>query len=271
VEPAAHHRVGRVVLLFWSAHPERVDAAWEALRARLWRHDIAVVEALRVGADRWWRLVGSDGPTAGVAFDRQRLAAHPFLAQAVVEGRVLHRSRGELAATLDADDAATTRVEACTLVLATRDPAALSSTSAQLAEGTWVSDLVTRHLTTAPRSRPTDAEVARLVCGMQSLRVRDAAWAAVSRATARSGVGFFADVVRRTPRDLLPAAAALLAWSAWQSGDGALAWCALDRCDEVDPGYGLSGLIAEALERAVPPSVMAEGFDWKEGLDVHAS
>ena len=61
--------------------------------------------------------------------------------------------------------------------------------------------------------------------------------------------------------------AALLAWAAWQSGDGALAWCALDRCDEVDPAYGLSALIAEALERAVPPSVWDGGFDWKEGLD----
>ncbi|MDO9397739.1 MAG: DUF4192 family protein, partial [Herbiconiux sp.] len=87
------------------------------------------------------------------------------------------------------------------------------------------------------------------------------------RARARPAAAFFTDVARRAPDDLLPAAAALLAWAAWQAGDGALAWCALDRCEQADPGYGLAALLAEALERAVPPSVMAEGFDWKEGLD----
>ncbi|MFB9314824.1 DUF4192 domain-containing protein [Nocardioides plantarum] len=272
--PAVHHRVGRVVLLLYSADADRVQAAWRALRAALRRHRITVVEALAVGDDRWRSLLatsdraGEDEPEA-VPFDPVRLAAHPFLAQAVLDGRVLHRSRDDLATSLEPDAAAVARVERAVAGLATR-PGALDAPSAQLAEGTWAQALVARHLAAtspAPAAAPSDADVARLLCSMQVLRVRDAAWSAITRARARPAVAFFADVLRRSPRELRPAAAALLAWAAWQSGDGALAWCALDRCDDVDPAYGLSALIAEALERAVPPSVMVDGFDWREGLE----
>lgn len=265
-DPAVHHQVRRVVLLIYSAHDGRARAAWRALRAVMRRHGIAVVEALHVADDRWHRLVGAedDGETAGVPFDPDLLAAHPFLAQAVVEGRVLHHSRADLVASLEPDPVAVARVAAALADLP-GPGGRLETASAQLAEGTWAQALVTRHLDAGPG--PTDPEVARLLRGMQTLRVRDAAWSAVTRARARPAAAFFADVLRRSPRDLVPAAAALLAWAAWQSGDGALAWCALDRCEQVDPDYGLALLIAEALERAVPPAVMAEGFDWKEGLD----
>jgi len=41
---------------------------------------------------------------------------------------------------------------------------------------------------------------------------------------------------------------------AWLAGQGALAWCAVDRSREADPDYGLAGVLAEALTSAVPPS-----------------
>ncbi|MFM9735908.1 DUF4192 family protein, partial [Streptomyces niveiscabiei] len=62
------------------------------------------------------------------------------------------------------------------------------------------------------------------------------------------------DVVRRSPLEALAPAAALLAFAAWLTGDGALAWCAVDRCQESDPDYGLAGLVSQALAGAVPPS-----------------
>ena len=270
--PAVHHRVGRVVLLLYSADPDRVQAAWRALRDRLRRHRITVTEALAVGDDHWRSLLGGRADRGdardGVPFDPVRLAAHPFLAQAVVDGRVLHRSRADLAASLEPDAEAVARVERAVDRLATR-AGALDAPSAQLAEGTWAQALVARHLASvAPvPTVPHDDDAARLLCSMRELRVRDAAWSAITRARARPAVALFGDLLRRSPRELVPAAAALLAWAAWQAGDGALAWCALDRCDDVDPAYGLSALIAEALERAVPPSAMAEGFDWREGLE----
>jgi hypothetical protein len=269
VQPAVHHRVGRVVVLVHTAERDLGRAAWRALRSAFRRHGIDVVEALLVGADRFHPLL-ADGPASevGVPFDPDAIAAHPFLAQAVLDGRVLHRSRGELAAGLVPDPVAVARVEAIAADLPTRDPGVLEPVAAQLAEGAWAHDLVTRHLDrhAAGDGSPSDADVARLLCGMQSLRVRDAAWSAITRARARPAAAFFADVLRRAPAALVPAAAALVGWAAWQSGDGALAWCAIDRVEAVDPAYGLARLLAEALERAMPPSVWTDGFDWKEGL-----
>ncbi|MFC6344376.1 DUF4192 family protein, partial [Nocardioides hankookensis] len=55
-------------------------------------------------------------------------------------------------------------------------------------------------------------------------------------------------------------------FAAWQAGQGALAWCAVDRCVDVDPGYSLAGLVAELLTRAVPPDTWEGEFDWTVGL-----
>lgn len=261
--PAAHHHVGRVVLLVYSRDAALAEAAWAALRLEFARLGIAVVEALRVGDSCWHPLLEPGAP--GVEIDAGSLAAHPFLAQAVVDGRVLRDSRDDLAASIAPDVVAVARIAGLVRSEAT-DESLLAEPAVQLAEGSWVHAAISRHLSSDPSDPMSDADVARLLTSMRSLQVRDAAWAALTRDHARRGAALFADIVRRAPDDLLPAAAALLAWAAWQSGDGALAWCALDRCERVDPHYGLAGLIAEALERAVPPTVMSDGFDWKEGL-----
>jgi Domain of unknown function (DUF4192) len=67
-------------------------------------------------------------------------------------------------------------------------------------------------------------------------------------------VDLWRDVVRRVPVELRAPAAALLGFAAWLSGNGALAWCAVDRAQEAQPGYGLAGLLTQALAGAVPPS-----------------
>ena len=61
------------------------------------------------------------------------------------------------------------------------------------------------------------------------------------------------DLVRRAPDGLVSGAAGVLAFAAWTQGDGALAWCAVDRCFEDEPDHSLGRLVAEALERATPP------------------
>jgi hypothetical protein len=53
----------------------------------------------------------------------------------------------------------------------------------------------------------------------------------------------------------VPGAASVLALAAWLSGDGALAWCAVDRCREVDPHHSLARLVADLLEHATNPQV----------------
>jgi hypothetical protein len=62
------------------------------------------------------------------------------------------------------------------------------------------------------------------------------------------------DVVRRATPAYLPAPASLLAFTAWQSGEGALANIAIDRALAADPGYSLAQLLREIMDAGVPPS-----------------
>ena len=108
----------------------------------------------------------------------------------------------------------------------------------------------------ARRDTPPDEDAtARLLVGLTDDAVRDAAWLLMTRANARQHVSFWTRVVRCAPDPLVGPPATLLSFAAWLSGQGALAWCALDRCAEADPGYRLAGHVAELLERAVPPDV----------------
>ncbi len=116
----------------------------------------------------------------------------------------------------------------------------------------WVRSTVGRHV--AAGTLPDDAETARLLGLLRDLRFRDVAWSLIGRDNARDHVGFWTDLVRRSPADLLPAPAALLAFSAWLAGHGALAWCAVDACLEADPGYVLADIVSQLLADAVPPS-----------------
>ncbi len=96
--------------------------------------------------------------------------------------------------------------------------------------------------------------------------LRDAAWSCLTRDRARESVRLLSDLVRRSPARVLPPVAALLAWSAWQAGEGALAWCAIDRATAVDPHYPLTRILAVMLEQAVPPSSVDADFDWRSTL-----
>lgn len=49
------------------------------------------------------------------------------------------------------------------------------------------------------------------------------------------------------------APAAVLAFAAWLTGDGALAWCAIDRCRDVVANHSLANLVAVPLESATSP------------------
>ena len=68
---------------------------------------------------------------------------------------------------------------------------------------------------------------------------------------------FWEAMVRRAPRDLVSHAAAVLALCAWVTGDGALGWCAVDRCRASEPDHSLGRLVADLLTAAVPP------VDWE--------
>jgi len=261
VAPAQHHAVERVVLLLYGSDLMLSRRVWHALRHGFERCGIRVVEAMRVTEERWYPLTGSDqlARRTGIPYD---ISAHPFLVQAVVDGRVTHGSRDALAATLAPDPDAVRRTEG--LLRGASVPGDLL-TAGLLSEGLWLESVLTEHLERG--SVPDDPTLARVLLDLAHLGLRDAAWSTISRPRSRAAVALWTHAVTRCPDRLVAAPAALLAWSAWLHGNGALAWCGVDLCEGADPGYGLARIVAELLEAAHPPSAWCETIDWKASLD----
>jgi hypothetical protein len=102
---------------------------------------------------------------------------------------------------------------------------------------------------------PSTGQAARLAGAVTSLPVRDYAWALSAREHAQHHTELWKSVVRSVPAEAAAAPASLLAFTAWQAGDGALANAAIDRALDARPGYSMAQLIGEAVSAGVPPEV----------------
>lgn len=239
LEPALLHEVTRVLFVLYADDGPTVRAVIRRLRQAFAAAEIDVVEVLRAHAGRWFAPGRAGAPRRGVPYD---VGDHRFLAQAVVEGIVVHGSRAELEAVLRPV------------------PAAVAETAKALRRAVpsspgEVADLVDRRL---DEGRFTPVELARVLLGLLDAGGRDAAWAAMTRDVADHHVRLWTDAVQRAPDELVAAPAAVLGLAAWLSGHGALAWCAVDRCCAVEPDSPLARVVADVLTRAVPPSAWAQ-------------
>lgn len=249
LEALGRHHVPRVALLVYSDDPGRSRSQAGLLLDALLSAGVEVVDLLRADGRRWWSWPDFDG--AGTPYD---LSSHPFTAQRVLAGDVVLRSRREVAQGLvgPPDPATAQTAEECLdrITGALHDG---SGAGLLRAEARWVQRRLRRHLRDG---RPLAApDAGRLLALSSVVPVRDVAWSEMTRRTARSHVALWRDLVRRCPPALLPPAASLLAFAAWLAGDGALAWCAVDRALEHDADYSMAHRVADCLAGAVPPSV----------------
>jgi hypothetical protein len=240
--PARQHRVERVAFVVHGDDTAVADELGWSLAAAFTGVGIDVIDVLRVHDGRWFAML--PGHPTGHYDGVPLAAAHPFAAQSVVAGRVTHGSREELRASLAPDPDAVAAVEAA--VQRQRPEAAACGPGAV---GRLVRDHVVGH------SRCTDDEVAALALALLRTERRDEAWAVTEREAAAFHVDFWSDVCRRCPDDLVAAPAAVLGVAAWLAGNGALAWCAVDRCRAVEPEHSLAALVADILQSATPPTV----------------
>ena len=106
-----------------------------------------------------------------------------------------------------------------------------------MAEESWaaVTAAVARCRPGAPAGRLTDAEVARVVCGLRDGEVRDRAFGLALGAEPAAAEQLWTECTRRAPAPLDAAPATLLAVSAWLRGDGAMANIALARARRQRP------------------------------------
>lgn len=209
---------------------------------------VELVCAVRSDSARWW-VLPSWPDDEGTPYD---VRDHPWTAEAVLEGNVVHASREELAMTLIGNDPDETE-QIAALAGEITERLDRSPTRGLVLEGHWVRSRVRRFLSDR---RPLDTDdVARLVVAThRSVHVRDVAWAEMNHANASVHVELWRDAARRAPAELRAPVATLMAFAAWLSGDGALAWCGVERALDADPGYGLASLLTQMLAGAVPPS-----------------
>ena len=97
-------------------------------------------------------------------------------------------------------------------------------------------------------------QLAWLTVTIADLRVRDDAWARMDPRHRADHQRLWTDLVRHACEPYVPAPASLLAFTAWQSGDGALANVAIERALAADPEYSMAHLIGQALDAGLPPS-----------------
>ena len=235
--PARRHRVGQVVLVLYTRDPGTARVAAQALVEAFVGAGIGVVGVIAADGARWWHPLERREPAP---YD---LGAHPFLAQSVVDGRVLHGSRDELAASVSA---VPREVEAVAGALAAREPVPAAQEHAERVA-------VLRLLRCGV---PLDAAAcARVLHALAVPSVFRAVLDALNRDAATAQLERWCELVRAAPDDVLPDAAALLGLVAWLAGSGALSWCALDRCQALSPDHELARFVGTALQHAVPPHV----------------
>ncbi|WP_370247462.1 DUF4192 domain-containing protein [Nocardioides sp.] len=253
VEPARRHGVRQAALVLYGEAAQARPWRWEAVVAGL---EGAGVEVVGV----WWCTGGRvrrcvPGPPE--PWRTLDLADHPFVAAAVLSGRVTRRDRAELAALLAPDPVRVAEVAAAL----GRLPAAPGP------EERWnqIGLVATAMRRWADEARPPQAtcgldadDRARLLTALMVPVLRDEALVHLRQGRPRRAIDALCDLVRSSPAQVRAGAAGLLAWAAWQSGDGALAWCAVDTALAARPGHRFSELMAQVLVRAIPPEAWAE-------------
>jgi Domain of unknown function (DUF4192) len=239
----------------------------EGLRHAAGRAAIDLYEFLRVQDGRYWSYVCGDEaccPAAGVPFETTPVDPAEAEALAAVGAPIL-ADRTALAARVaplggiaaESMRQATGRAEqhVARLLAKVRTSARLGAVRQMIAsEGlAAVGAMITRY---REGSRfTTDHEIARITVALRDLRVRDDAWARMDPAHAEAHLRLWTDVVRRAQPGYVAPPAALLAFVAWQSGDGALANVALDRALADDPRYSMALLLRQVITAGAPPAL----------------
>lgn len=237
-----------------------VTPVTDVIRHVLTREGIRLQDAIRVHDGRYWSYLCPDSaccPADGTPVPVP--GTHPAAAQLIGLGVTAAASRDVVAASIapvtgaDADAmseaAAQAWQEACEQVDAGGE---------ECLESLWL-DAVRQAITLYRDGGSISEPVvfARLMLALTALPVRDDAWARMLPEHHEAHQRLWTDLTRRAARGYVAAPASLLAFTAWQAGDGALGNLAIDRALADTPGYTMAELILSALNGGLPPSAAA--------------
>jgi len=256
----------------------------DALAAALRQAGLRLHELMRVEDGRYWSYLCENPeccPADGVPFD---VRANPAAAAMTVAGLVAYPDRAALAGTLAPVTGAAARsmeratdrarARAADLIAQASGPGAGRPARLLVDAGRRaVQEAIATYR--AGGRLLADEPVAWLTVVLAHLAVRDDAWSRMDPGYRAAHLRLWTDVVRRAAPAYLPAPASLLAFTAWQSGEGALANIAIDRALAADPGYSLAQLLRDIMDAGVPPSAarvpmtpeqVAASYDLPDGV-----
>lgn len=232
------HGVERVVVIGYAADPARhaevVLAVAEAMAVR----SLTVVDVLGASPSHW---IGLNDPVPDPRpYDAD---CHAFRAEAVMAGLVVHASRAEVAARLDPDPEEVARtVVALQSPVGPEDPVA--PTESEPGGERWAGWY--RELTSEDAPLPASRR-AELLESLGHADVLHRVCFDVDRRDASRHLEHWIRILRSTPENRVPSVAGVVAYLAWLSGNGALAWCAVDRAVAALGGAGAVDELAVPL------------------------
>src|SRR5690348_315030 len=212
-EVVQRHQVGTVGLVLYTDNVAAAVLFAELLVPDLVRDGVVVVDVIRVADNRFFSVGDPDDP--GTPYD---LRTHPFTAEQVLHGRVVHENRAALMESLigtDEEDADAVGAVADQFV---DELLAAGHTQGQLGEvlvgkARWVQRRIRGYLRSP---RPLGPEAAgKLLVLVAFDALREVAWAEMTRADAHLHVELWRDLTRRAPADLRTGAGGLLAFASW--------------------------------------------------------
>jgi hypothetical protein len=227
----------------------------DTVRVVLAREGVRVQDLLRVDEGRYWSYLCADPaccPADGTAVSD----AHPAAVTLTVAGIGAMANRAAVAASIapvggpyaDAMARATEQAERMLADdLAAKGPDPVRVACVELVRAAIAryrdGETVTDHL-----------QLARIAVALTSLEIRDDAWARMLPEHHDTHIRLWTHLTRHAQPGHIAAPASLLAFTAWQAGDGALANLAIDRALADDHEYSMARLIRTALTEGVPPS-----------------
>jgi hypothetical protein len=236
----------------------------DALRAAAGQARVTLREVLRAEDGRYWSYLCFDPgccPVDGVPYDE---LSHPAATALSAAGLTARPDRESLARTLaPVTGAAAESMRGATARALDRVSSLIVAQRSGGRGGDILQPVISAGLSSVKEviaryrdggQLASDDEAAWLSVALADLRVRDDAWARMEPAHGAAHQRLWTDLARRACPEYRPAPAALLAFTAWQAGNGTLANIAVERALDADPGYSMALLIADAVESGLPPS-----------------
>ena len=246
----------------------------DAIREAAARAGLPLHDVLRAEDGRYWSYTCTNPsccPPGGVPFDP---ATHPAgTAMAAATGQPVLAGRAALEAAVtpvtgaaaEAMSSATRRAEATAAALARRG-------GRRALDGCGLAAIQAAIVTYRDGGRVTGCDRhAWLTLVLASIRVRDDAWARMDPQHCHAHQRLWTDLTRRAQPGYAAAPASLLAFTAWQGGNGALANIALDHALADTPGYSLALLLRDVLTAGAPPSAAVVPMTPEQVADSYAS